>query len=260
MSNDEVEPDVKWWPLIALLVSVFAVWAISWIFVVDLIPDPSGRSAFGDMFGAVNSLFSGLAFAGVIYAILLQRKELKMQRQELKMTRRELRKSARAQKLQSEATKGLLLLEERRRQLDEYERIRNLDIVLKISQIGQNGINGLELLLDNKGAPVFDIEIHPQPTVVCTKLQRSETWYPGPGWVGFELNKPDSQKGPLVHFAFVVQYANKIGIRRSRAYKVWLQKSGKHWIREIETVTGDYPDLLSEIGAHIEDFERPIKK
>lgn len=51
------------------------------------------RGTFGDMFGAVNSLFSGLAFAGVIYAILLQRKELELQREELVLTREELRKS-----------------------------------------------------------------------------------------------------------------------------------------------------------------------
>ncbi len=43
--------------------------------------DNSGR--FGDTFGAVNALFSGLAFVGVIYAIVLQRKELALQRKEL---------------------------------------------------------------------------------------------------------------------------------------------------------------------------------
>lgn len=48
------------------------------------------RGTFGDMFGAVNALFSGFAFGGVIYAILLQRKELQLQRIELKQTRVEL--------------------------------------------------------------------------------------------------------------------------------------------------------------------------
>lgn len=38
---------------------------------------------FGDTAGAVNGLFSGLAFAGVIYAIFMQRDELEMQRKEL---------------------------------------------------------------------------------------------------------------------------------------------------------------------------------
>jgi hypothetical protein len=51
----------------------------------------SDRASFGEMFGAANTLFSGLAFAGVIYAILLQRRELELQRVELKMTREELK-------------------------------------------------------------------------------------------------------------------------------------------------------------------------
>lgn len=55
------------------------------------------RADFGEMFGAVNTLFSGLAFAGVIYAIFLQRRELELQRYELEMTREELRRTADAQ-------------------------------------------------------------------------------------------------------------------------------------------------------------------
>lgn len=51
---------------------------------------------FGDMFGAVNTLFSGLAFAGIIYTILLQRNELSLQRKELEDTRAELKLSREA--------------------------------------------------------------------------------------------------------------------------------------------------------------------
>jgi hypothetical protein len=57
----------------------------------------SDRGSFGDMFGLTTSLFSGLALGGVVYAILLQRKELALQREELKMTRAELARSAEAQ-------------------------------------------------------------------------------------------------------------------------------------------------------------------
>ena len=49
------------------------------------------RGTFGDMFGAVNSFFSALAFAGVIITILLQTSELKLQREELVETRNELK-------------------------------------------------------------------------------------------------------------------------------------------------------------------------
>ena len=59
------------------------------------------RGTFGDMFGAVNTLFSGLAFSGIIYTIFLQGKELELQREELAMTRAELAKAADAQNHQA---------------------------------------------------------------------------------------------------------------------------------------------------------------
>jgi len=59
--------------------------------------DIATAGQFGDVFGVVNASFSGLAFAGIIYTILLQRKELSLQRKELRLTRRELTRSAAAQ-------------------------------------------------------------------------------------------------------------------------------------------------------------------
>ncbi|MWB94013.1 hypothetical protein GON26_06540 [Flavobacterium sp. GA093] len=62
----------------------------------------SGKSkeeleAFSNMFGGLNTLFSGLALAGIILTILLQKNELTLQRQELVETREELRRTAEAQ-------------------------------------------------------------------------------------------------------------------------------------------------------------------
>lgn len=59
--------------------------------------DATIRGTFGDMFGSINALFSGLALAGIIITILLQRQELELQRQELKETKEELKRSATAQ-------------------------------------------------------------------------------------------------------------------------------------------------------------------
>ncbi len=61
------------------------------------------KSALGDMFGSINSLFSGLAFGGIIITILLQKKELTLQRQELMYTRRELKRNADAQEKSEKA-------------------------------------------------------------------------------------------------------------------------------------------------------------
>lgn len=62
-----------------------------------VLPDWPTRGQFGDLFGAVNATFSGLAFAGLIYAILLQRDDLALQRVELELTREELKRTAVAQ-------------------------------------------------------------------------------------------------------------------------------------------------------------------
>ncbi len=54
----------------------------------------SEKGLFGDAFGSINALFTAFAFAGVIYTIFLQRRELALQRQELAETRAELKRSA----------------------------------------------------------------------------------------------------------------------------------------------------------------------
>ena len=40
------------------------------------------KAAFGDTFGAVNALFTGLAFAGLLFTIFLQQREIKLQRED----------------------------------------------------------------------------------------------------------------------------------------------------------------------------------
>lgn len=85
------------WIAVIIVLSILCVWVITPMILSWQIETPERRGLFGDSFGALNSLFSGLAFAGVIIAILLQRNELKLQRQELELTRNELTKSTEAQ-------------------------------------------------------------------------------------------------------------------------------------------------------------------
>lgn len=83
--------------LIVLLALVTSVWVIYWIIIPLVFSGWQTRGTFGDMFGAINALFSGLAFVGIIYAIILQKRELMLQRLELESTRVELKRSAEAQ-------------------------------------------------------------------------------------------------------------------------------------------------------------------
>lgn len=87
----------SWKPFFLLASAITLFQCIVGLAMFLLIPDSTQRGTFGDMFGAVNALFSGLAFAGIIYTITLQRQELSLQREELILTRNELSRTAAAQ-------------------------------------------------------------------------------------------------------------------------------------------------------------------
>ena len=68
--------------IILTVVVIVGLWGFNLYFLYDKVH----KGILGDMFGPVNALFSGLALAGIIWAIVLQKRELKYQRQELKLT------------------------------------------------------------------------------------------------------------------------------------------------------------------------------
>ena len=95
LNNEETKSRLWIWIVVAII-GVLAAWGLSWWLINKNIDCSTERGTFGDMFGAVNALFSGLAFAGLIVTLLYQKEELKLQREELKETRNELN----AQKLE----------------------------------------------------------------------------------------------------------------------------------------------------------------
>lgn len=92
MSEKKTTEEESLRPLRTTALIVVGVWAVSGALLLDSTNDTflGDRGTFGDMFGAVNALFSGLAFAGIIFTIFLQRRELQLQRSELEETRKEL--------------------------------------------------------------------------------------------------------------------------------------------------------------------------
>lgn len=57
--------------LIILCIVMLLVWLMSGFITYYAANNWADRGTIGDMFGAVNSLFSGLAFAALIYTILM---------------------------------------------------------------------------------------------------------------------------------------------------------------------------------------------
>ena len=83
--------------LIKLILLVIGIWGLSALIIIMTLPSWSYRGTFGDLFGAVNALFSALAFAVLIYTIILQREEIKNNRDEIMLHRKELSKNSKQQ-------------------------------------------------------------------------------------------------------------------------------------------------------------------
>lgn len=105
----EPPKELSFWVLVWIALGVIALWAGTGFLLYDATletPIWGERGTFGDMFGSINALFSGLAFAGLFFTVLLQRQELQLQRHELKLQREEIqenRKELAGQRLQLEA-------------------------------------------------------------------------------------------------------------------------------------------------------------
>ncbi len=71
----------KW--IAILFGTALLLWALSgWIIVANC-ESPERRGQFGDMFGAINALFTGFAFAGALLAIRTQQEEIRKQNETL---------------------------------------------------------------------------------------------------------------------------------------------------------------------------------
>ncbi len=95
LSPDSRQPGVSWLkrkiPVHILAgVAVVALWLAALFVGLVFFLSSEKLGQFGDLFGSVNALFSGLAFVALIYTIHLQRQELSLQRIELKLQREEM--------------------------------------------------------------------------------------------------------------------------------------------------------------------------
>ncbi len=92
---------------------------LSYVLIVNgLYPKLEDRALFGDMFGGLGALFSGFAFMGLIYTIILQREDLKL-------TRKELAKTAEAQQKSEEA------LREQIKSMEKTAELNGLNSILQ---------------------------------------------------------------------------------------------------------------------------------
>lgn len=129
------------------IVGFIAFVVLTWLGLGYYASTLKNPGTFGDMFGAVNALFSGLAFAGLIFTIWQQRIELRLQRQALKATQHELA----GQKAQMEAQNRTLRRQNFENTFFQLLRLHN-DIVNSIDLVDKDDSNRV-----TKGRDCFHI-------------------------------------------------------------------------------------------------------
>lgn len=169
-SQPNEESDLFWgiskekiWLPIFLTLFVVVLWSFS---AFTLNNDGyESRGTFGDMFGAINALFSGLAFAGIIYTILLQSKELKLQREDLALTRAEIE----GQKLELKQQNETLKIQRFENTL--FNLLSQHNHLIESFKVGLNRDNGLP---SAEGKAIFPYLIDFQNRSLNDRLQRGE--------------------------------------------------------------------------------------
>lgn len=145
---EENEETDKYFPLFLKIAIGFLIIAFIFPFVVNFFfSDWSKSGTFGDTFGALNALFSGLALAGVIVTILIQRTELKNQRIELTLQRNEM-KETRKEFLLNRTTSLVY------NQLDRFEKALS-ELTIKMPNGTTVKGNDAILYLDENENPVY---------------------------------------------------------------------------------------------------------
>ena len=121
----EASPDRVTWALFwkaALLVTV--IWAASAVLLYWSVEDFSKSGTFGDSFGVLNTLFSGLAFAGIIVSI-------KMQNDEMREQRKELQKQKKAAQIYHRERMFLLLMDEFKKSRERRFSVADVRLVVR---------------------------------------------------------------------------------------------------------------------------------
>lgn len=92
--------------MVFVFIAITIFWIVSYWTIAKYFGNPSNAADVGQLFGAIGALFSGWAFCGVLWAILLQRHSIEIQREDLKATIAEMKQSREAQEESAESLRS----------------------------------------------------------------------------------------------------------------------------------------------------------
>lgn len=141
------------WIILIGMVAV-GLWAGSGAFIRGVYPNLQESAQFGDMFGAINALFSGLALGGVVVAVFLQRRDLELTRQEMRGQTEQFEAQRKEMAAQVEFMYQQSLTMIRQRSQDGFfQLLRNMnDIVANLDFNGNHGKAAFRKAMDLHGA------------------------------------------------------------------------------------------------------------
>lgn len=150
-----LRPLIKWSVII-----VVAFWVINMVSLGFM--DSSERGTLGDMFGAVNAIFSGLAFAGIIVSLYMQRIDLKNQQKQLELNHDEIQQTNKEFKIQNDTLQIQKFENQYYKMIDLHrENVKEMKITffdhVKVpyhSPMGDD-TNNQEVLRDIEGRKIF---------------------------------------------------------------------------------------------------------
>ena len=155
----------KIWSLILAFFIVICLWVFVFYLVYTNMDSWQNPEKFRDSFSAVNALFSGLAFAGIIYTILLQRKELIIQRQEFLEARMQVQRNA------AENEKEKLMIREQIESMNTTSKLTALNALIESYNKDSDTEEGLPL---NKLKQMEKEELIKEIESILTKLKKRE--------------------------------------------------------------------------------------
>lgn len=145
--SHQSEHGSKSWPPGLVIAVVGLVILVTWV----------GWGYFSGNYTALETLFTGLALAGVAASILLQSRELRLQREELALTRSEVRGQRRALEAQVEESRAqaeALRAQAEEIRLQREVQQRQLDILALTSYLDQKAQRRLADATGRSGAPM----------------------------------------------------------------------------------------------------------
>lgn len=168
--------DQTWFAFVALAVIaaiIIVLWlAVPFYFGKDYAP-ASDRGVLGDSFGSVNALFTGLAFAGLVFSILLQQRQIRLQRadflrqiQEMKDSRITVEEQNQLLATQNQLIHGqtevaLLELQVRSMQLDaQVDELELQRMGAHLPQQSKEKLAGMRARVDVLNSKVGQLQLH----------------------------------------------------------------------------------------------------